>query len=155
MSREWRGVLHGTASAYNGIPQQNATGQQGSQLSQMGGPERIANITDGASNTLMVGEYTSLTNTNRATFWSYTYASYNQSSITTESRVLGNDYAKCAQLPGQGGDNPCKRGFGSNHTTGMNFAFCDGSVRFISLGVDINSLAAMATISGREVGYVD
>ncbi|MCI0642186.1 MAG: DUF1559 domain-containing protein [Gemmataceae bacterium] len=32
---------------------------------------------------------------------------------------------------------------------------CDGSVRFISYSVDINRLAAMATISGGEVANVD
>ncbi len=106
MLQSWRGALHGTATAYNGIPAQNATGQKGSQLSQMGGPEKFASIIDGTSNTLFIGEYTNLGNSHpqvdgnrltsrRATFWSYTYASYNQSSVTTESRILGNDYVKC------------------------------------------------------------
>ena len=155
MDPAWRGVLHGTATAYNGIPAQNATGQNGSPLSQMGGPEKFANIVDGTSNTLMAGEYTTKTNTNRAAFWSYTYASYNQSSVTTESRILSNDYARCANMPGQGQDNPCKRSFGSNHTNGMNFALCDGSVRFFSDSVDINILAGMATIAGREAASIN
>jgi prepilin-type N-terminal cleavage/methylation domain-containing protein/prepilin-type processing-associated H-X9-DG protein len=151
MLQSWRGPLHGTAAAYNGIPAQNATGQRGSPLSQMGGPEKLANIIDGTSNTLMVGECTFIDVSNRATFWSYTYASYNQSSVTTESRILTVEYNKCARLPGQGGDNPCKRAFGSLHTGGMNFVLCDGSVRFVSESVDINLLAAMATIAGGEV----
>ncbi len=169
MYPEWRGALHGTASAYNGIPAQNATGAGGAPLSQMGGPERMSTITDGTSNTLMVGEYTNngktVPNTafgcrndvssRRATFWSYTYASYNQSSVTTESRIVGNDFAKCSSTAGMGGCNPCKRGFGSNHTQGMNFGMCDGSARFFSNSVDINRLAAMATIAGNEVAYVD
>ena len=44
---------------------------------------------------------------------------------------------------------------GSMHTGGMNFALCDGSVRFFSYGVDINLLAEMATISGGETAYVE
>jgi prepilin-type processing-associated H-X9-DG protein len=92
--------------------------------------------------------------TRRATFWAYTYASYNQSSISTESRVLNNDYVKCVMTAGQGGSNPCKRSFGSNHTQGMNFVFCDGSVKFIRTSVDINLLAFMATIAGGEIADV-
>jgi len=166
MDPSWRGPLHGTSAAYNGIPAQNATGTNGSQLSQMGGPEMFATIRDGTANTLLVGEYTNTGATitspalhgsvgevtsRRATFWAYTYASYNQSSVTTESRVLTDDYTRCNNMPGQGGNNPCKRSFGSGHTEGMNFVLCDGSVRFVSYSVDINLLAAMATISGREV----
>jgi prepilin-type N-terminal cleavage/methylation domain-containing protein/prepilin-type processing-associated H-X9-DG protein len=117
-----------------------------------GGPERIADVTDGTSNTLMLGEYTTINTIRRRTFWAYTYTSYNQSEVTPQSRILGNDYAKCASLPGPGNDdNPCKRGFGSMHANGLNFALCDGSVRFVSYNVDINLLAAMATIAGGEV----
>jgi prepilin-type N-terminal cleavage/methylation domain-containing protein/prepilin-type processing-associated H-X9-DG protein len=154
MDQAWRGALHGTATAYNGVSAQNATGTNGSQLSQMGGPETFANIIDGTSNTLMVGEWTSITTSSRATFWSYTYASYNQSSVTSESRILNNNFDKCAVTAGQGGDNPCKRSFGSNHETGMNFVMCDGSVRFVSNSIDINVLAAAATIAGGEISNI-
>jgi len=110
----------------------------------------------------MVGEYTNngkqQSNVNdgsptsdRGTFWAYTYASYNQGSITSESRIFSNDYVKCATTAGQGGDNPCKRSFGSHHAGGANFVMCDGSVRFIRYTIDINALAAMATIAGGEV----
>jgi prepilin-type processing-associated H-X9-DG protein len=155
MLKEWRGALHGTADAYNGIPAQQAYGQNNAPLSQMGGPERMGNISDGTSNTLFIGEYYNTDVSRRATFWAYTYASYNQSSVTSESRILGESYNKCAQTPGQGSDNPCKRGFGAFHDGGVNFAMCDGSVRWISYSVDINLLAAMATIAGGEVAYVE
>jgi prepilin-type N-terminal cleavage/methylation domain-containing protein/prepilin-type processing-associated H-X9-DG protein len=157
MLQQWRGPLHGTASAYNGIPAQTyiATQYNNSPLSQMGSPERFTGIIDGLSNTLMVGEYTSIDTPRRTTFWGYTYASYNQSSITTESRIFGKSFAQCAATPGQGGDNPCKRGFNSGHTNGANFLLCDGSVRFFSYAVDINLLAAMATIAGGEVAQIN
>ena len=48
---------------------------------------------------------------------------------------------------GQGGPHPCKRGFAAYHENGTNFVMCDGSVRFIQNAVDINILAAMATIA--------
>src|SRR5262249_16510864 len=122
------------------------------------GVERIPKITDGTSNTLLVGEYTNKDErrpngeqaSGRATFWSYTYASYNQASVTTESRVLNNTFVRGEETAGQGGGQPCKRGWGSNHTGGINFALCDGSVRFVKYSIDINVLAAMATISGGE-----
>ena len=167
MLQEWRGALHGTAVSYNGVQSyESVKGQNGSPLGQMGGPENFAAITDGLSNTLMVGEWTTrpdvvpnssnwdddgMQATRRASFWAFTYASYNQGSITTESRVLNNDYVKCVVTDGQGDSNPCKRSFGSNHTGGMNFVMCDGSVRFVRYTVDINILAATATISGGEV----
>jgi prepilin-type N-terminal cleavage/methylation domain-containing protein len=46
------------------------------------GPERIANITDGTSNTLMVGEYATRTELDRRTFWAYAYTSFNESVVT-------------------------------------------------------------------------
>lgn len=151
MDQSWRGAIHGTAAAYNGIPAQTALGQRGASVSQMGGPEKMANILDGTSNTLFVGECTFLDVTRRATFWSYTYASYNQSSITTESRILTNSYNKCIAMPGQGGEHPCKRAFGSNHTNGTNFAFADGSVRYVTNSIDIYMLAGMSTIAAGEM----
>jgi prepilin-type N-terminal cleavage/methylation domain-containing protein len=117
-----------------------------------GYPERLTNITDGTSNTLLVGEYTTLTTTNRRTFWAYAYTSYNESVVTfAQSRTLIPDFDKCSSLP-PGNNNQCKRGWGSFHTAGMlHFAMCDGSVREISPNVDMNVvLPALATIAGGE-----
>ena len=97
----------------------------------------------------------------RGTFWAYTYASYNQSSITQESRTLNNRYGQttptplpngtgCAGTPGLQGDQICKRAFGSVHPGGINFCHADGSLRFVSYNVDVNALQAMATIDGGE-----
>jgi len=155
-----RGPLHGTATAYNGVPAQTALGPGNVSISVMGGPERFASITDGLSNTFMVGEFTLTDVTRRATFWAYTYASYNQSSFSVESRVFGTSYNKCWKPDGvhAGGygadDNTCKRGWGSMHTGGINMLMCDGSVRFMSLDADVYLLAAMATIAGGEVAQL-
>ena len=121
----------------------------------MGGPEKIQNAQDGSSNTLMIGEYTSKTVTRRGTFWAYTYASYNQSSVGAESRLFGKDYQTCANTPGLYGDQMCKRAFNSDHTSGINFCLGDGSVKFISNNVDINLLQNMATMSGGEAQVVE
>jgi prepilin-type N-terminal cleavage/methylation domain-containing protein/prepilin-type processing-associated H-X9-DG protein len=159
---KFRGPLHGTATAYNGIPAQTyVEPTTNCPISVMGGPESIAAIPDGTSNTLMVGENTFNDVTRRATFWAYTYASYNQSSIGLESRLLTNRYglsstdtSGCYGQPGLYGDQMCKRAFGSNHTGGLNFVMCDGSVRFVSYNVDMNLLANMATIEGGEFAQI-
>jgi prepilin-type N-terminal cleavage/methylation domain-containing protein/prepilin-type processing-associated H-X9-DG protein len=156
MLQSYRGILHGTGLSYNGVPTQTGT-SNGYSVTVMGGPEKITGIIDGTSNTLMVGECTFIDVTRRATFWAYTYASYNQSSIYPESRILTNSYNACWDAPGGPGshisnaDQVCKRAFGSNHTSGVNFCMGDGSVRFVSYSVDINMLAFMATMAGGEV----
>jgi len=163
MDKTYRGVLHATATGYNGVPAQTTASSlaAGMSVSQLGGPERMANIIDGTSNTLMVGECTFIDVTRRGTFWAYTYASYNQSSITAESRTLNHKYGSltptplpngtgCAGTPGLEQDQICKRAFGSLHNNGINFVMADGSMRFVSYNADVNALQAMATIEGNE-----
>jgi prepilin-type processing-associated H-X9-DG protein len=115
--------------------------------------ERFNTITDGSANTLMVGEYTTLSHPKRRTFWAYAYTSYNESVVTIgQTRTLLPDFDLCVSLP-PGGDNQCKRAWGSVHTGGLlNFVLCDGSVRAISPNIDVNTVfPALATIDGQEV----
>jgi prepilin-type N-terminal cleavage/methylation domain-containing protein/prepilin-type processing-associated H-X9-DG protein len=130
-----RGVMHACDAAY-GV-----------------GPEKITNITDGTSNTLMFGEYATKDTPGRRTFWAYAYTSYNESVVTFNAPwTLQASFAACAKTPNPSGNNQCKRAWGSFHTGGLNFAFCDGSVHTITRGVDmVNVLPALATISGGEV----
>jgi prepilin-type N-terminal cleavage/methylation domain-containing protein/prepilin-type processing-associated H-X9-DG protein len=117
-----------------------------------GQAERIASITDGTSNTLMVGEYATRTTLGRRTYWAYAYTSYNESCVTfAQSRTLLPDFDLCSKTPPLG-SNQCKRAWGSFHTGVINFAFCDGSVRSVSANVDMNFvLPSLATIAGGEV----
>jgi prepilin-type N-terminal cleavage/methylation domain-containing protein/prepilin-type processing-associated H-X9-DG protein len=117
------------------------------------GPEKITNITDGTSNTLMIGEYATLDTPGRRTFWAYAYTSYNLSLVTFNAPwTLQASFMACAATPNPSGSNQCKRAWGSLHTGGLNFAFCDGSVHTVSRSVDmINVLPALATIAGGEV----
>jgi prepilin-type N-terminal cleavage/methylation domain-containing protein len=133
----YRGVLHHVGTG-------NATA------------ERIADVKDGTSNTIMVGEYHTETHNRRRTFWAYTYTSYNQSSICPEcgSRTLLADYDLCCNTRPCGGgscDNPCKRGFGSLHPGIINFLLTDGSCRPISVTINHFTLGGMASIQGGEV----
>jgi prepilin-type N-terminal cleavage/methylation domain-containing protein/prepilin-type processing-associated H-X9-DG protein len=154
--RQYAGVLHGTGAAFNGVPAQTG-GAAGGVTSQMGGPERMASVTDGTSNTLLVGELTFRDVTRRSTFWAYSYASYNQSSIGPQSFHLMNQYGNGAAGSGcytpttMYADQMCKRAFASNHTGVVNFCMADGSVRSITTSVDMALLGNAATMAGGEV----
>jgi prepilin-type N-terminal cleavage/methylation domain-containing protein/prepilin-type processing-associated H-X9-DG protein len=119
--------------------------------------EKISSITDGTSNTMMVGEYATKTHLSRRTYWAYAYTSYNESCATfAQSRTLIPDFDLCTDTPPTGA-NQCKRAWGSFHSGGIiNFAMCDGSVRGISPNVDMNRVfPALATIAGQEVVNID
>ena len=156
MDHAYKGFLHAIGVPYNGAPVTN------SPSAAMGGPERFANCTDGLSNTLMIGEYTSRSTSTRGTFWAYTYASYNQSSVGAESRLYGKPYgpnstdrAGCWGTPSIfNNDQTCKRAFNSEHPAAAVWALGDGSTRTISYNVDINLLQNMGTIGGGENGSV-
>ncbi|MBW3598604.1 MAG: DUF1559 domain-containing protein [Planctomycetes bacterium] len=147
------GVLHHVGGSHNG-----RTGGRRDVST-----ETFASILDGTSNTLIVGEYQMLSRNRRRTFWAYTYTSYNQSSVTVgQPRTLISDYDRCVSIPGRGGSNPCKRGWGSMHPGALQFCLADASVRAIAETVDMgvgrnNSsvrsmgvLPALATIQGGE-----
>ena len=115
----------------------------------------MKDITDGTSNTLMVGEYHTLTKNgetaSRRTFWAYGYTSYNQSSAFMESRTLLPDYERCLAIGG-GGVHTCKRAFGSLHSGGgVQFLSCDSSVSTVDQNIDVVLYTSLATIAGEEV----
>lgn len=115
-------------------------------------PLRMGQIRDGTTNTLMVGEYHTRTRNRRRTFWAYSYASYNKSGATPESRTLIPDYDECVSIGGMNGSNSCKRGWGSFHSGGLiNFVRCDGSTTGISPDIDMDTWSAYATVAGNEV----
>ena len=112
--------------------------------------ERFRDIRDGASHTLMVGESTTRTNPGFRTLWAYSYSFYSLSSATPQDRTLLGDYDRCRAAGGTGNSFPCRRGWGSNHRGGLNFANCDGSVHFHDASIDMDLFAGLATIDGRE-----
>jgi prepilin-type N-terminal cleavage/methylation domain-containing protein/prepilin-type processing-associated H-X9-DG protein len=114
--------------------------------------EKITGISDGTSNTLVVGEYVTRTHTNRRTYWAYAYTSYNESDATIgQTRTLLPDFNQCVSTP-PGGSNQCKRAWSSFHSGGINFLFADGSVHLISTNIDMNFVfPSLATMAGGEV----
>jgi len=116
--------------------------------------EPLAAVTDGLSNTLMVGEYTTRSHPNRTTFWARAYTSYSMASASPgQPRTLLGDYDRCDAIGGTDGVNACKRAWGSQHTGGViNFVFCDGSVRNVRPTIDTNTVfPALSSIAGGEV----
>jgi prepilin-type N-terminal cleavage/methylation domain-containing protein len=128
--QQWRGPLHSYASKTE--KKDNLTG-----------------FMDGTSNTLMVGEYTTNTTTNRGTFWAYTYTCFAIASAQTMSGTLLADYNACGTSTGN--SNMCKRGWGSNHSGGIMFVLGDGSVRMINTNINMTIFASLGSIAGGEV----
>jgi hypothetical protein len=116
---------------------------------------RLGSIIDGTSNTLFIGE--SMTNPTspaaerRATFWAYSYTSYNKSCVVPQTRTLLTDYDRCVQVGGPAGDNPCKRAWGSFHPGGILFAYGDASIRPVSFSIDMEIFASLSTHAGGEI----
>jgi prepilin-type N-terminal cleavage/methylation domain-containing protein len=113
------------------------------------GCEKAASVTDGMSNTLVVGEWSTSNNFNRGSYWAYSYASYAISGVGTTCSPANfgpPDYTKVGN-----GNNCSKRAWGSFHTGGAQFLAADGAVKFVSTNINLPTLAALSTIAGGEV----
>jgi prepilin-type N-terminal cleavage/methylation domain-containing protein/prepilin-type processing-associated H-X9-DG protein len=118
----------------------------------------ILGVTDGTSNTFLAGEryHKDPVYTNIATLGGWAWANYN----------AGQDYlgSTCVPLnftlplgtvtgPPNYPEDDRVAAFGSGHTNGANFAFCDGSVRFLTMTStsDLPTYQALSTRAGSEV----
>jgi prepilin-type N-terminal cleavage/methylation domain-containing protein/prepilin-type processing-associated H-X9-DG protein len=124
-----------------------------------GGPTTIASITDGTSNTLMVGERPAVTENGWCGAWVYSEIDSglglpNTKQWCATSDPSGNDCPGGPQWlqPPQGANNGCDGNhYWSRHTGGANFCFADGSVHFVSYTAGTLIQAALATKDGGEV----
>lgn len=112
--------------------------------------ERDRDVEDGLSHTIAVGEATTTTEPEFGPLWAYSFSFYSVGAITPQKRILLGDYEACRKTAGNGSNLPCRRGFGSAHTAGINFLMADGSVVLISRGIDMPLLSDLATIAGSE-----
>ena len=98
----------------------------------------LVSITDGTSNTLMVGEDVSAENIHSAAY----YANGDYAS----SRAPLNYFPK----PSDPGNWPRVISFRSKHTGGANFCLVDGSVRFVADSIDRLRYQQLCTRAGGE-----
>ncbi|WP_439631873.1 DUF1559 domain-containing protein [Gemmata sp.] len=129
-------------------------------------PVTMAMVTDGTSNTAAVGEATgsknstlyAITETNRFPIWaggnpscSGQGAQHNAFRIMDAAYpVNSQDTATDTATSNGGAAKKMDRAFSSQHTGGGNFAFVDGSVRFITNGVNSDGYRAAGTRNGGE-----
>jgi len=101
---------------------------------------RIRDITDGTSNTFIIGE--AMPGWSNWNWW------YNPNAVTATCAIPLNRVLKVPRNPG---DWPNNYSFASRHPGGGQFGFGDGSVRFVSDTIDTFNYRAYATISSGEV----
>ena len=107
-------------------------------------PLRLTGITDGTSNTLMIGE--DLPDINAHCGWPNANYACGTCSIPLNNAMVSGQ-------PGYNniGDWPNVYSFRSRHPGGANFARADATVGFISTMIDITLYRSIATIRGGEI----
>ncbi len=114
--------------------------------------ERFATITDGSTNTLLIGEYHTKTRPDCKTFWASSQNFHNLAAAQPESYTRIPDWEACYAATGNSQHWKCYRAFASLHAGGtVNFAMCDGSVTNIPQTIDNVVFEALSTISRNEV----
>lgn len=104
---------------------------------------RFAEVTDGLSNTLTVGEI-SWVNTQTGT----RYRSWMRGCRTNDWNNGARNVAVSVNTPGFATFNSIA--FGSQHPNGTNFVLGDGAVRFVSQNINIGAYKAAASKEGNE-----
>ncbi len=113
----------------------------------MKGQIALTDVTDGTSNTLMIGEM-SWNKANYYRVWTRGTYDDSQDRDTTCCRNVAN---AINSTPYNGSDNANNTSFGSEHTpNGANFALGDGSVRFINGNISLNTFLSIASRNGGE-----
>jgi prepilin-type N-terminal cleavage/methylation domain-containing protein/prepilin-type processing-associated H-X9-DG protein len=135
----WRGVLHVVQTApFPGMVRTV-------------GREKIATVTDGTSNTVVITEYATRTTPGYRKFWGYGRNQYGFSAAMIPQSTRLPDYQACAALEFGDPSAICRRGFASFHSGGANAVFTDGSVHFLNTSLDGRVFMAMASVAGGEV----
>ena len=106
--------------------------------------QRLANITDGTSNTMMFGEDIPAINAHLT--WPYANGVGGTTAVPPNWNKKPN-----GTLYDPYGDWPHLYSFRSKHPGGLQFAFADGSVRFITNSIAAQTYRDLSTVDGGEV----
>jgi prepilin-type N-terminal cleavage/methylation domain-containing protein/prepilin-type processing-associated H-X9-DG protein len=129
-----------TWSAFDGTSD-NATEIRG-MFARNGARIALRDVRDGATNTLFLGETLPSGNAHmRAFHWYSTYGTQLNSTIIPINYPVNEDDTSWCGISSAGPqhsmtNNSIAWGFKSNHPGGTNFAFVDGSIHFITQGID-------------------
>jgi prepilin-type N-terminal cleavage/methylation domain-containing protein/prepilin-type processing-associated H-X9-DG protein len=111
-----------------------------------GTPMRFASITDGTSNTILIGEAAAGKDYQNA--WQHSDNAIATCAFPPNHKNAAGQYYD----PTDWANN---YSFTSWHTGGVNFAMTDGSVRMIFDAIDLNAFRALGTRAGGEVANLD
>jgi len=112
---------------------------------------KLANIIDGTSNTLMIGEMSWVSNTAGTRFrgWARGCDPSAATPVCAGTKTVANAINAYSNVLFN------EMPFGSAHTGGANFALGDASVRFLSEKININAYRAAASANGGETLPLD
>jgi prepilin-type N-terminal cleavage/methylation domain-containing protein/prepilin-type processing-associated H-X9-DG protein len=113
---------------------------------------KITDVTDGSSNTFMIGETT--LNVYNGTTAAWGYRGWVHTGIDPSAGINDWSYPIAGFVPIPGRLGSWGRA-GSLHPGGCNFAMGDGSIRFVRQSVDNTTLRQMATMAEGVVATVD
>ena len=108
----------------------------------------VTDITDGTSNTFMVGE--DIPETNRWSGWAFSNHPNDTCAIPPNTLV-----SPATNMPYSEWDWQNVWSFKSRHPGGLNFAYADGHVQFVSNSIPLLTYRALATIRGGETAAAD
>jgi len=138
----WTFVVAGTASCTSAGDTDGLTDGDGIFFRGDGSRrKKLTDITDGTSRTFMIGE--DLPQFNQWCSWPY-------SNNAVGTCAVPPNYQMPPAMTASPGNWPTTYSFRSKHTNGVQFAYADGSVKFITQSIDTATYRAMATIQGAE-----
>ena len=109
----------------------------------------LTNITDGTSNTFMIGE--DVPEYIAWNAWAYPNGAIGTCAIPPNTGITIAPLGAAAGF----GQWPTRYSFRSRHTSGLQFALADGSVRFVRESIPLQFYRAMATRAGGEIANTD